>query len=75
VFTALKEQPSWQQGLVDGDGDGAHPAAAGYEQLTDLVFDPWWHWLEDPQPGRKLPPGQTAAVSRVQLAGSGSRPS
>ncbi|EIV92078.1 GNAT family N-acetyltransferase [Frankia sp. QA3] len=45
VFAALQEQPSWQQGIADGDG--AHPAAAGYEQLTNLVFDPWWRWLED----------------------------
>jgi lysophospholipase L1-like esterase/predicted GNAT superfamily acetyltransferase len=64
VFTALKEQPSWQQGLAAGDG--AHPAAAGYEQLADLVFDPWWHWLGDPQSGRKLPPGQPTAESGGQ---------
>ncbi|WP_018638741.1 GNAT family N-acetyltransferase [Parafrankia elaeagni] len=50
VFAALKDQPSWRQGIADGDG--AHPAAAGYAQLTDLVFDPWWRWLEDPRPGR-----------------------
>jgi lysophospholipase L1-like esterase len=44
VFTALKERPAWQQGVAAGDG--AHPAAAGYEHLSDLVFEPWWHWLE-----------------------------
>ncbi len=47
VFPALKQQPSWQQGIADGDG--AHPGAAGYEQLTNLIFDMWWRWLETPR--------------------------
>ncbi|KQC34984.1 GNAT family N-acetyltransferase [Frankia sp. ACN1ag] len=50
VFAALKEQPSWQQEIAAGDG--AHPAAAGYEQLTDLIVDPWRHWLDDPHIGQ-----------------------
>lgn len=25
-------------------GDGAHPGAAGYSELADLVWPHWWRW-------------------------------
>ncbi|MCK9894961.1 GNAT family N-acetyltransferase [Frankia sp. AgB32] len=43
VFAALRAQPSWQHEIAAGDG--AHPAAAGYEQLTGLVAATWQRWL------------------------------
>ncbi|MCL9796860.1 hypothetical protein [Frankia sp. AgKG'84/4] len=49
AIAALKERPSWQRGIAASDG--AHPAAAGDEQLSHIVAGPWRRWLDDPRRG------------------------
>ena len=43
VFAALTTYPPWAGELERGDG--AHPAAAGYARLTELVWPAWRRWL------------------------------
>jgi lysophospholipase L1-like esterase len=43
VFASLRDAPVWRDEVAAGDG--AHPAAAGYDLLTDLVEPPWQEWL------------------------------
>jgi lysophospholipase L1-like esterase len=43
VFAPLRDTPVWMDEVAAGDG--AHPAAAGYDLLTDLVEPPWQEWL------------------------------
>jgi acyl-CoA thioesterase I len=43
VFAPLRDAPVWMDEVAAGDG--AHPAAAGYDLLTDLVEPPWQEWL------------------------------
>jgi acyl-CoA thioesterase-1 len=43
IFRILDDDPIWiAEATV---GDGAHPAAGGYERLTQIVFEPWWAWI------------------------------
>jgi lysophospholipase L1-like esterase len=43
----LADAPAWTSEALAGDG--AHPAAAGYQQLADLVLaGPWHDWIADP---------------------------
>ena len=43
VFAPLRDAPAWMDEVAAGDG--AHPAAAGYDLLTDLVEPAWQEWL------------------------------
>jgi len=43
VFHQLDRDPVWSEEVRAGDG--AHPAAAGYQRLAEIVFDPWATWL------------------------------
>jgi acyl-CoA thioesterase-1 len=43
VFAPLRDAPLWMDEVAAGDG--AHPAAAGYDLLTDLVEPAWQEWL------------------------------
>jgi len=43
VFAALRRTPGWMDEVAAGDG--AHPGAAGYGLLTDLVAPVWLGWL------------------------------
>ncbi len=43
VFGRLDADPAWMSEVKAGDG--AHPAAAGYDRLAELMFAPWWRWL------------------------------
>ena len=43
VFAPLRDAPVWMDEVAAGDG--AHPAAAGYDLLTDLVEPAWQEWL------------------------------
>ncbi len=43
VFAALRSEPRWMDEV--SAGDGAHPAAAGYGLLADLVEPVWQEWL------------------------------
>jgi lysophospholipase L1-like esterase len=43
VFAALRHAPGWTDEVAAGDG--AHPAAAGYDLLADLVAPAWLEWL------------------------------
>jgi lysophospholipase L1-like esterase len=43
VFAPLRNAPVWMDEVAAGDG--AHPAAAGYDLLTDLVEPAWQEWL------------------------------
>ena len=43
VFAALRNEPVWRDEVAAGDG--AHPAAAGYALLADLVEPVWREWL------------------------------
>ena len=45
VFAALLDDPDWMREVRDGDG--AHPAAPGYEALADLVWPFWNAWIDD----------------------------
>ncbi|WP_433209041.1 GDSL-type esterase/lipase family protein [Dactylosporangium sp. CS-047395] len=44
TLPALVRDPAWMQEVRDGDG--AHPAAAGYEALARLVAPAWIKWVE-----------------------------
>jgi lysophospholipase L1-like esterase len=43
VFAPLRDAPVWMDEVAAGDG--AHPGAAGYDLLTDLVEPAWQEWL------------------------------
>ncbi|RZT88017.1 lysophospholipase L1-like esterase [Pseudonocardia sediminis] len=43
VFAALAADPTWTSEVAAGDG--AHPAAAGYARLAELVRPVWRTWL------------------------------
>jgi acyl-CoA thioesterase-1 len=46
VLAALAADPVWMQEVAAGDG--AHPAAAGYRALADLVWPRWSEWTGAP---------------------------
>jgi lysophospholipase L1-like esterase len=43
VYAALRREPRWTAEVAAGDG--AHPAAGGYDLLADLVAPAWLEWL------------------------------
>ena len=43
VFADLLASPCWMREVQAGDG--AHPGAAGYQELADLVYPHWADWL------------------------------
>jgi acyl-CoA thioesterase I len=43
VFAALAADPRWTDAVADGDG--AHPRAAGYALLAELVRPAWQPWI------------------------------
>jgi acyl-CoA thioesterase-1 len=45
-WSALKASKIWQEEL--SNGDGAHPNAAGYQLLADLInnWSPWRSWID-----------------------------
>ena len=43
VFATLRQASEWVNEVAAGDG--AHPAAGGYDLLADLVAPPWLEWL------------------------------
>lgn len=43
VFACLVRSDTWMQQVADGDG--SHPAAAGYRELADLIWPRWRSWL------------------------------
>lgn len=45
VSAALAADPTWRAEVAAGDG--AHPGAAGYAVLADLVRPQWQRWLDD----------------------------
>lgn len=45
VFAVLAEDPVWRS-AVSG-GDGAHPSAAGYERLAELIWPQFRDWLAE----------------------------
>ncbi len=47
VLTELLACDAWRREVQRGDG--AHPAAAGYPHLADIVWPTWTTWLERPQ--------------------------
>jgi lysophospholipase L1-like esterase len=47
VVRALAADPVWMREVAAGDG--AHPGAAGYTVLADLVRPHWQEWLADPR--------------------------
>ncbi|MCA0143595.1 GDSL-type esterase/lipase family protein [Blastococcus sp. LR1] len=44
VFGSLAECPVWCREVATGDG--AHPGAAGYQRLADVVWPAWSAWTE-----------------------------
>jgi acyl-CoA thioesterase-1 len=46
VLHALQQTTAWKSEVRNGDG--AHPGAAGYQELADLVYPTWWHLLQRP---------------------------
>lgn len=53
--TSLLASPTWMAEVREGDG--AHPAADGYQALAGLLHEPWSAWLarptaQPPQSGR-----------------------
>lgn len=46
VAAALAEDPTWRAEVAAGDG--AHPGAAGYAVLADLVRPAWERWTSTP---------------------------
>jgi lysophospholipase L1-like esterase len=47
VVRALAADPDWMREVAAGDG--AHPGAAGYTVLADLVRPHWQEWLAGPR--------------------------
>jgi acyl-CoA thioesterase-1 len=47
VARALAADPTWRREVATGDG--AHPGAAGYTALADLVLPHWERWLAGPR--------------------------
>jgi lysophospholipase L1-like esterase len=43
VFNQLLTSAAWMREVAEGDG--AHPAAAGYQELTELVWPTWRTWI------------------------------
>ncbi len=45
IFTPLRQSTRWRQAV--GQGDGAHPVAAGYEAIAQLVkqWPTWQQWF------------------------------
>ena len=43
VRNQLLQDPVWMRQVADGDG--AHPAAAGYTALAELIWPPWHNWI------------------------------
>ena len=46
VFRRLRDDPTWSQQVRRAAG--AHPTAAGYRTLTDLVWPTWDRWTTTP---------------------------
>jgi acyl-CoA thioesterase I len=46
VVAALTDEPTWRAEVAAGDG--AHPGAAGYALLADLVRPGWERWIAAP---------------------------
>jgi acyl-CoA thioesterase-1 len=44
VFRPLLGSGDWMREV--SAGDGAHPGSAGYAELAELVWPPWWAWLQ-----------------------------
>ena len=42
VLEALRASAAWTRDAAEGDG--AHPGAAGYSELAELVWPQWWRW-------------------------------
>ncbi|MFW6186489.1 MAG: GNAT family N-acetyltransferase [Actinomycetota bacterium] len=73
VAGALLHDPTWMAEV--SAGDGAHPAATGYDRLTHLIRPAWHEWLrqlasrqESPGPSEPMPPRDDvpAAVGHQQ---------
>jgi acyl-CoA thioesterase I len=49
LHTPLAAMPLWRIEITVGDG--AHPGAAGYALIVDLVegWEPWWRWTSPPE--------------------------
>lgn len=47
VFKPLHGDEAWRTEVQRGDG--AHPAAGGYHQLTELVWPTWHRWTKTPR--------------------------
>jgi acyl-CoA thioesterase I len=59
VVAALRRSGPWLREARAGDG--AHPGAGGYAQLTELVRRPFLRWLgATTRPGAPPPPGRSA---------------
>ncbi|MFD0360465.1 GDSL-type esterase/lipase family protein [Nocardia sp. GCM10030253] len=43
IHQQLRESAVWMREVRDGDG--AHPGAAGYDELAASVAPQWWEWL------------------------------
>jgi acyl-CoA thioesterase-1 len=50
VIERLRASKLWRREALAGDG--AHPAAEGYEELAELVLPAWLTWLSDASPAR-----------------------
>ena len=50
IADALRASLAYRRQL--GAGDGAHPSAAGYALIAELVMPTWLDWLAAPVPGR-----------------------
>jgi lysophospholipase L1-like esterase len=64
VFAALRAERGWMREVHLGDG--AHPGAAGYDLLAELVLSAWDDWLRDsaPQSASFMPSCEETKPSR-----------
>ena len=70
VAGALLHDPTWMAEV--SAGDGAHPAATGYDRLTHLIRPAWHEWLrqlasrqESPGPSEPMPPRDDVGDGRL----------